>query len=32
MYEVQPLKALPDLANKILANQVRDRVVISLKG
>ncbi|MBP2296456.1 MDR family oxidoreductase [Azospirillum rugosum] len=32
MYEVQPFQALPDLATKILAGQIRGRVVVDLKG
>lgn len=32
MYEVQPFDALPEVAAKVLANQVRGRVVIDLKG
>jgi acrylyl-CoA reductase (NADPH) len=30
MYEVQPFDALPDLANRILAGQIRGRVVIDI--
>jgi len=30
MYEVQPFEALPDLAGKILAGQIRGRVVVKI--
>jgi len=30
MYEVQPFDALPDLAAKILAGQIRGRVVVDI--
>ncbi|PWC53774.1 MDR family oxidoreductase [Azospirillum sp. TSO22-1] len=30
MYEVQPFEALPELANKILAGQIRGRVVLKI--
>ena len=32
MYEVQPFAALPDLAGRILAGQIRGRVVIDING
>ncbi|WP_454016946.1 MDR family oxidoreductase [Azospirillum sp. Marseille-Q6669] len=32
MYEVQPFQALPDLASRILAGQIRGRVVIDVRG
>ena len=32
MYEVQPFRALPDLAAKILAGQIRGRVVVDVKN
>jgi acrylyl-CoA reductase (NADPH) len=32
MYEVQPFDALPDLATKILAGQIRGRVVVDING
>ena len=32
MYEVQPFEALPDLASRILAGQIRGRVVIDVRG
>jgi len=31
MYEVQPFEALPDLATKILAGQIRGRVVVKIE-
>ncbi|AWJ92506.1 oxidoreductase (plasmid) [Azospirillum baldaniorum] len=32
MYEVQPFDALPELASRILAGQIRGRVVIDVRG
>ena len=32
MYEVQPFEALPDSASRILAGQIRGRVVIDVRG